>query len=308
MKRNILITGGAGNIGGSLARCLVENKQDNIVVVDNFITGSRNKLPNENRNNFQFFEADANSMQEMKDIFSEIKFDVVFHYAALVGVERTINNPLLVLEDIEGIKNILKLSVKNGVKRFFFSSSSEVYGEPVELPQHESRTPLNAKLPYAIVKNVCESYCKSYKQVHGLDYTIMRFFNTYGPLQSQDFVISKFINQAINHEDITINGDGSQTRTFLYVDDNVNFITKLLNTDGCLNDTVNIGSSEQITILELANLIIDITGSKSKITYQPALTEGDMTRRQPDISKMKKVYSRELISLEEGIKKYLSTI
>jgi len=308
MKKNILITGGAGNLGGSLARNLVENKDYNIVVVDNLITGSKEKLPDPEKTNFKFFEADANCIDDMSNIFKLTRFDIVFHYAALVGVKRTLDNPLMVLEDIDGIKNILELSIKSNVKRFFFSSSSEVYGEPVEIPQHESETPLNSKLPYAIVKSVCESYCKAYKKVYDLDYTIMRFFNTYGPLQSNDFVITRFINQAVNNKDLTINGDGTQTRTFLYVDDNVDFITKLLDTSSCINDTVNIGSSEQITIINLAKLIIKITGSKSKIIHLPPLIEGDMTRRQPDIKKMEGIFSKKLITLESGIKKYLKTL
>ena len=173
------------------------------------------------------------------------------------------------------------------------------------MPQNELTTPLNAQLPYAIVKNVCESFCHSYKKVYDLDFTIMRFFNTYGPLQSNDFVISKFINQAVKNEDITINGDGSQTRTFLYVDDNVNFITKLLEESMLINETVNIGSPDQITILDLARLIKEITGSSSKIIHLPSLKEGDMTRRQPDATKMMKIYNKEIISLKEGILKYV---
>ena len=107
-------------------------------------------------------------------------FDYVFHYAAVVGVHRTLQNPLAVLRDIDGIRNILELSKNTGVKRVFYSSSSEVYGEPVEIPQNESTTPLNSRLPYAIVKNLGEAYFKSYQQEFGLDYTIFRFFNKIG--------------------------------------------------------------------------------------------------------------------------------
>ena len=151
-----------------------------------------------------------------------IQFDYVFHYAAVVGVKRTQENPIMVLNDIEGIKNVLQLSKNSSVKRVFFSSSSEVYGEPVELPQNEETTPLNSRVPYAIVKNVGESFFRSYFKSYGLPYTIFRFFNTYGPNQSEDFVIAKFLKSALINEDITIYGDGSQTRTFCYVDDNIN--------------------------------------------------------------------------------------
>ena len=308
MKKNILVTGGAGNLGGSLVRRLVENNENEVIAVDNLLTGSIEKIPDQSNNNFTFFEADVNSFDEISKIMMDRRFDIVFHYAAVVGVERTIKNPMMVLDDIEGIKNILKLSIETNVSRFFFSSSSEVYGEPVTIPQHETETALNARLPYAIVKNVCESYCKTYKKIFNLDYTIMRFFNTYGPLQSNDFVITRFIHQAINNKDLTINGDGQQTRTFLYVDDNVDFIMKLINSSECINDTVNIGSAEQISIIDLAHLIKEITGSVSKIRHVPPLAEGDMRRRQPDITKMSLVYGKDLITLRKGIEQYLETL
>ena len=233
-------------------------------------------------------------------------FDYVFHYAAVVGVKRTTENPALVLKDIDGIRNILDLCKNTGVKRVFYSSSSEVYGEPVEIPQHEETTPLNSRLPYAVVKNVGESYLKSYHQEFGLEYTILRFFNTYGPKQSQDFVISKFLDAAMNGNDITIYGDGHQTRTFCYISDNLDFTIKILEEDMFVNDVVNVGHDRQYTMNELADLIISLTGAKSQKTYLPPLKEGDMTRRQPDISKMKNTLQNELIPLEDGIQKILN--
>ena len=174
---NILITGGAGNVGSALANKLVQNENNQVVVVDNLRTGSIQKLPNSNLTNFKFIKADVNNFIEIEKIMKEIDFQYIFHYAALVGVQRTLDNPLDVLNDIEGFKNILELSKMSSVKKIFFSSSSEVYGEPVEFPQNEITTPLNAKLPYAIVKNVGEAYLKSYFKMFGLKYTIFRFFN-----------------------------------------------------------------------------------------------------------------------------------
>jgi UDP-glucuronate decarboxylase len=211
----------------------------------------------------------------------------------------------MVLADIRGIENILKLSKNTGVKRIFFSSSSEVYGEPVEFPQNEFTTPLNSKLPYAIVKNVGEAYLKSYQREHGLNYTIFRFFNTYGPKQSTDFVLSKFINAALNGANITIYGDGSQTRTFCYVADNIEATMKCLNEGKYVNEVVNIGSDKETSILELANIVKEITDSTSKIIHLPALKEGDMTRRQPDNSKMIELLGRPLLPLANGIEKIL---
>jgi nucleoside-diphosphate-sugar epimerase len=206
-----------------------------------------------------------------------------------------------VLRDIEGIKNVLNLSKNSSVKRVFFSSSSEVYGEPVVLPQHEHTTPLNSRVPYAVVKNVGESFCKSYHQEFGLDYTIFRFFNTYGPNQSTDFVVAKFLASALKGEDITIYGDGSQTRTFTYVDDTVTTCLNCLYDNKVVNDVINIGNDKLYTVLELAQVIIALTKSKSKIVHLAPLADGDMTRRQPDNSKMKEILGRELLQLEKGI-------
>lgn len=300
---NILITGGAGFIPSSTADKLLENPNNNIVLVDNFLTGSETNIPN--HQNCKFIKCDVNNYNDINPIMCSYKFDYVFHYAAVVGVQRTLDNPKMVLDDIQGIKNILDLAKSTGVKRVFYSSSSEVYGEPVHLPQNEETTPLNSRLPYAVVKNVGEAYFRSYQQEFGLDYTIFRFFNTYGPKQSTDFVMSKFINSALNGEDITLYGDGMQTRTFCYIDDNVDACLSALNDKSTVNTVFNIGSDLIITIKELAETIIRLTDSKSKIVFLPPLKDGDMTRRQPDITKMKQLLKRDLLPLENGIKKVL---
>ena len=296
----ILITGGAGFIPGSLAAKLAENRDNFVVLVDNFITGKKRNIPK--GNNIRFIKCDVNIHLDIAPVLTSHRFDYVFHYAALVGVKRTLANPSMVLEDLQGIKNILTLSKNTGVKRVFYSSSSEVYGEPVHLPQHEETTPLNSRLPYAIVKNAGEAFCKAFKQEFNLDYTIFRFFNTYGPLQSTDFVMSKFVRAAQRNDKITVYGKGDQTRTFCYIDDNIDATLKCLLENEYINDVVNIGNDVQITILELAELIIKTTKSKSEIEYLPPLPEGDMSRRQPDIGKMKKLLDRDLLSLEDGLK------
>jgi UDP-glucose 4-epimerase len=301
----VLITGGAGNIGSSLANRLVQNSNNYVVIVDNLLTGDIKKLPSIEFTNWRFIKGDVNNFKDISSIMLANHFDYVFHYAAVVGVQRTQNHPKMVLDDIEGIKNVLDLCKNTSVKRVFFSSSSEVYGEPVEIPQFEDTTPLNSKLPYAIVKNVGEAFFKSYHQEFGLDYTIFRFFNTYGPRQSTDFVISKFLHLALNNQDITIYGDGSQSRTFCYIDDNLDTIEKILVDSLCLNEVINIGNDVEFTILELAQVIIKQVNSKSNIIYLPPLKDGDMTRRKPDLSKMKSILGRELISLEDGINKTL---
>jgi UDP-glucose 4-epimerase len=297
----ILITGGAGNVGGALARKLVENPNYFVVIVDDLSTGSTSKLPSKEFSNWSFVNCDVNNYTSISEIMLTNHFDYVFHYAAVVGVQRTQDNPIMVLNDIEGIKNVLQLSKNSSVKRVFFSSSSEVYGEPVELPQNEETTPLNSRVPYAIVKNVGESFFKSYFKSYHLPYTIFRFFNTYGPNQSEDFVIAKFLQAALKGEDITIYGDGLQTRTFCYVDDNINTCIKILEDNLMLNDVINIGGAIEFTIKDVAQLIIDRTKSSSNIVHLPALKEGDMTRRMPDNSKMIKILQKDLIPLNQGI-------
>jgi UDP-glucose 4-epimerase len=208
-----------------------------------------------------------------------------------------------VLEDIDGIRNILTLSKGIGVKRAFYASSSEVYGEPVELPQREETTPLNSRLPYAVVKNLGEIYFRTYHHEFGLPYTIFRFFNTYGPLQSEDFVISRFIARALNGEDLTLYGDGKQTRTFCYVDDSIDFQTLCLQDGLFVNETVNVGSDVEIEIAELASRVRELVNPRAKIVQLPPLAEGDMTRRRPDNSRMIRTLGRPLISLSDGIVK-----
>jgi UDP-glucose 4-epimerase len=302
---NILITGGAGFIGSSLAVRLLENEAYHLVLVDNLLTGSMSKLPRHPR--CQFIRCDVNQYDEIAAVMSGFHFTYVFHYAAVVGVNRTLANPLLVMSDLDGIKNILRLSKSTGVQKIFFSSSSEVYGEPVEYPQHEETTPLNSRLPYAVVKNASEAFLRSYYKEYGLPFTIFRFFNTYGPRQSTDFVISKFLKAAGSNEPITIYGNGSQSRTFCYIDDNTECVYRVLEMGSHNNDVLNIGSDQDCSVLELARLVIRITGSTSQIQFLPPLPEGDMTRRKPDISKMRAILKRELVSLESGLQRILES-
>ncbi|MFW5757833.1 MAG: NAD-dependent epimerase/dehydratase family protein [Bacteroidota bacterium] len=304
-KRKILITGGAGFIGSSLAEELLKNPDNYLVLADDLSTGSRRKLPEINTDRYRFVKCDVNNYRDIAEVMLANHFDYVFHYAAFVGVKQTQNNPIKVLNDLKGIEHILGLCKNSSVKRIFFASSSEVYGEPVNLPQNEETTPLNSRIPYAVVKNVGEAYLKSYKKEFDLDFTIFRFFNTYGPKQSTDFVMSKFIALAMKNKPIPIYGDGLQTRTFCYIDDNVEATIKALYGNLYINDVVNIGSDFEVTVIDLAKTVIKQTGSHSVIKYQPPLPEGDMRRRFPDVDKMKKLLQRDPVPLEEGIRKIL---
>jgi UDP-glucuronate decarboxylase len=296
---SILVTGGAGNVGSALVRVLARRPDTKVVVADNLLTGSVEKI--RHVPNLTFVKADCNDFNDIASLFYRFNFSHVFHFAAVVGVQRTLANPMLVLRDIAGIENVLRLCKNTGVRRVYYSSSSEVYGEPFEVPQNESTTPLNSRLPYAVVKNVCEVYLRTFQREYGLPYTIFRFFNTYGPRQSEDFVLPRFVLAALRGDPLRIYGDGSQSRTFCYVDDTVDTCVKAHESDVVENDVINVGSENEISILELARTVLNTTRSNSRIEFLPPLPEGDMTRRCPDTGKMQQLLNRPLVKLEDGI-------
>jgi UDP-glucuronate decarboxylase len=300
--QSILLTGGAGNIGSALARALLRNGDASVVVADNLLTGSIEKVRID-APNFTFVKSDCNDFDDISSLFYRFRFTHVFHFAAVVGVQRTLANPLLVLRDITGIENILRLSKNTGVERVYFASSSEVYGEPFEIPQNENTTPLNSRLPYAVVKNLGEVYLRTYEREFGLPHTIFRFFNTYGPRQSEDFVLPRFVRAALAGTPLQVYGDGAQTRTFCYVDDTVEACVKTHLSKSYENDVVNVGSDVEMTILQLAKAVIKATQSTSRLEFLPPLAEGDMSRRCPDISKMRQLLNRPLVPLEEGMRR-----
>jgi UDP-glucuronate decarboxylase len=307
MPQSILVTGGAGNIGSALTRALVRLPQTQIVVADNLSTGSFDKLRID-AGNLTVIKSDVNDFDDIASLFYRFHFTHVFHFAAIVGVQRTLANPLLVLRDITGIENILRLCKNTGAERVYFSSSSEVYGEPFEFPQNENTTPLNSRLPYAVVKNLGEVYLRTFQREFGLPFTIFRFFNTYGPGQSQDFVLPRFVQAALRGDPLTVYGDGSQTRTFCYVDDTVETCVAVHRTRAYENDVINVGSDVEMTILQLATLVIKLLGSSSKIKFLPALEEGDMARRCPDTRKMKAVLNSPQVPIEEGIMRLANSL
>lgn len=304
--QTVLITGGLGFIGSALARRLLAGGDFRVVVAD--IRDDRSALFPAIHPNLHVFKCDVNDRDQVQNVFEQHPPDYVFHYAALTGVKRTLENPLRVLNDIDGIRNFLEFSVTYGVKRVFYSSSSEVYGEPVQIPQHEHTTPLNSRLPYAVVKNVGESYLKSFQTEHKLDYTVFRFFNTYGAGQSQEFVIPRFIRAALAGEPLVIYGEGLQTRTFCHINDNVDAAIAALTGGYFINDVINIGSGNEVAIIDLARMIIRLTGSKSDIQHLPPLKEGDMTRRKPDISRMITMIEREPTEIEAGLEQVIQEI
>ncbi|MBK8443330.1 MAG: NAD-dependent epimerase/dehydratase family protein [Sphingobacteriales bacterium] len=305
MKKYVLISGGAGFIGSSLAERLLQNPDFYVVIADNLLTGRKENLPPPSADNWEFAYCDINNYTELSALMERFSFHTVFHYAAVVGVQRTLQHPLWVMEDVKGIKNICELAAACQVQRFVYASSSEVYGISEHFPQHEEHTPLNARLPYAIVKNVGEAFCHAYFQEKGLNYNIFRFFNTYGNKQNPDFVVSKFIRAALRNEPLTVYGDGSQQRTFCFIADNLDATLYATEHAHTANQTFNIGNDAEVSVLELAKLIIDISGSSSEIIHLPALKEGDMPRRQPDVTRMKTLLQRPFTPLREGLQQVI---
>jgi len=236
-----LVTGGAGFIGSHLCEQLLKNGHD-VVCVDNLSTGKLKNVPAK----ADFIRADVNT-PEISKLFASNKFGWVFHYAAVVGVRRTLENERQVMKDYEGIKLLANLSLASGVKKFVFASSSEVYGN--------ASTMSELRMPYAKVKLDGEEYLKKCK---GLNTKILRFFNVYGPRQIADeygFVTGIFINHVINDKRPVIFGDGTQTRDFVYVKDNIKASLKAIESQ---ENVFDIGTGITTTVLELAENIIDI--------------------------------------------------
>jgi len=303
--KKVLVTGGAGFIGSHLCEALLKTENE-VVCIDNLSTGSLKNIERFESNNFRFVKSDVRKLHNLKQIFRQEKFDFVFHYAATVGVRRTLENPFGVLADIEGIKNVLKLSKESGVEKVIFASSSEVYGNPVEIPEREDGH-VNANLPYATVKLIGEQYCKGYHEIHGLRTTSLRFFNVYGPRQEATpygFVVGIFIKQVLQDLPPTIFGDGSQTRDFVYVADNTGLTILVAESNETDGEVLNIGTGKPTTIIDLAEVIIELCGKKGRLVphFLPERPY-EIKHRFPDISKMMRLLgSRPKYKLEDGLR------
>ena len=305
-NRTVLVTGGAGFIGSHLCDHLM-NYGARVVCFDDLSTGSKNYVDSQRGNKkFFFIKGDVNKLTDIKKPFAKFRIDYVFHYAALVGVQRTIEEPLKVLADLDGIRYILDLSYKNKVKKLVFASSSEVYGNQEQMPLHEEESYLDIRMPYAMVKSAGENYFRTYWEMMGLPVTILRFFNVYGPRQESSrygFVVGVFISQVLRDQQPTIFYDGKQTRDFMYIDDNVEAaIGSLLNkkTDG---ETINLGTGRETTILELAQKIIALSGKKLAPSLLHKRNLVEIKRRVAHNDKMINLLGYKLrVSLEDGLR------
>jgi dTDP-glucose 4,6-dehydratase len=296
----ILVTGGAGFVGSHLCDALLAEGH-NVVCVDNLLTGSlRNIAHLKNEPRFEFVEKDVNEPYDVGAV------NYVFHFASPASPVDYMEHGIETLKvGSLGSFHSLELARKYGAK-YMVASTSECYGDPLEHPQKETYwghvNPIGPRSVYDEAKRFAEAATMAYHRYHKVDTRILRIFNTYGPrLQLNDGrVISNFMKQALRGEPLTVYGDGSQTRSFCYVADEVEGILRLSRAD--THEPVNIGNPTEFTILECAHLVLKVTGSKSAITYEP-LPQDDPKQRRPDISKARQLLGWEpKIDLEQGLK------
>ena len=289
----IIITGGSGFIGSYLAMQL---KQEHDVTIFDV---------KKNVSDINFIEGDVTNLENVKN--SIVNCDLVIHLAAALGVVNVEKDPIQTLDiNLGGTKNVLEACRINNIKKIIFSSSSEIYGEPVKIPIKEN-DPITPITTYGISKLASEEYIKSYSRSYGIQYTIFRLFNVYGAMQDTQWVLPAFVDKAISNKLISIHSDGSQVRAFCYVSDIVDAFQSVLQTAN--GEIINVGNdSNPISIKELAEKIISLTNSESEIKFIPFEESNrnrtEIMKRIPDINKAKKIlnYSPK-ITLDEGIKK-----
>jgi len=298
-----VVTGGAGFLGSHLCDALLADGWS-VVVIDNLLTGRRANLHHlRNEPRFEFVEKD------ICEPFDVGRVDYVFHFASPASpVDYSIHGiPTLMVGSL-GTFHALDVARKYGAK-YFVSSTSECYGDPLEHPQRETYwghvNPIGPRSVYDEAKRFTEAVTMAYRRYHKVDTRIARIFNTYGPrMQLNDGrVVPNFMKQALRGEDLTVYGDGRQTRSFCYVSDEIDGCIRLARSDEHL--PVNIGNPNEFTILECAQVVLKVTGSRSKIRYEP-LPQDDPKQRQPDITKARQLLGWEpKIDLETGLGKSL---
>lgn len=305
----ILVTGGAGFLGSYVCeRLLAEGNE--VYCIDNLSSGNFENIKHLQGINFHFMKENVLNQKEFP------KADYIFHMASLASPDYYQKEPVKTLEiNTLGTKMLLEHARKND-SVFLFTSTSEVYGDTQSIPTPEDYwgnvNPNGIRSCYDEGKRCGEAYCKAYERVYGMDTRIVRIFNTYGPRlraregSSYGRVIPRFIDQALTGEPLTIFGDGSQTRSFTYVDDTIEGIFRIAFDKKAKSGFFNIGNENETTIKELAEKIIGLTGSKSEISYNP-LPEDDPKRRKPDISKARNILEWEpKIGLDEGLRKTIA--
>lgn len=304
MMKTVLITGAAGFLGSHLCDLFI-SKNYRVIGVDNLITGDLRNLKHiKNHKRFKFINDDIND-----NFLINEKIHFILHFASIASPYFYLKFPLKTLKTGSvGTENILKIALKNKA-RILIASTSEVYGDPLEHPQNEDYfgnvNPIGERSVYDESKRFMESITMAYKRIYNLEVRIARIFNTYGPrMKSNDGrALPKFMTQALSSKDITVYGDGKQTRSFCYVDDLVDGIYKLLFSK--YDSPINLGNPEEISVIEFANEIIELVGNKNKIIFKD-LPENDPLKRRPDISKAMKILNwKPLTNRKKGLIKTL---
>jgi UDP-glucuronate decarboxylase len=302
MKKKVLVTGGAGFLGSHLCERLLNDGHE-VLCMDNYFTGGKHNIAHLLSN--PYFELIRHDVT--MPYFVEV--DEIYNLACPASPIHYQYNPIKTIKtSVMGAINMLGLAKRIRAK-ILQASTSEVYGDPTIHPQTESYwgnvNPIGPRSCYDEGKRCAESLFVNYHAQNDVRIKIMRIFNTYGPRMhpNDGRVVSNFIVQALKGEDITVYGNGRQTRSFCYVDDLITGMILLMNTDDSIKGPINVGNPSEFTILQLAQQVIDLTGSKSKIVYE-ALPTDDPMQRQPDITLAKEILNWEpKVKLEEGLKK-----
>ncbi|MEC7838627.1 MAG: UDP-glucuronic acid decarboxylase family protein [Chlamydiota bacterium] len=302
--KHALVAGGAGFLGSHLCERLLHEGYE-VTCLDNLLTGHKKNISTFLNNPlFHYIEQDICNLN-----IPEEHYDEIYNLACPASPKRYQADPLHTLDtNYVGTLNLLKLANKcNAI--FFQASTSEIYGNPSVHPQDEiysgNVNPIGVRACYDEGKRVAETLCFEFHRQHNLQIKVARIFNTYGPKMSPDDgrVVSTFINQALEGQDITVHGDGSQTRSYCYVDDLIDGFRKFMNTEKEITGPMNLGNPTELTVLELAEMIISLTDSSSSIVFHK-LPQDDPTRRKPNISLAEKSCGwNPNISLREGLKR-----
>jgi UDP-glucuronate decarboxylase len=300
--KRILVTGGAGFLGSHLTERLLKEGNE-VIVADNFFTGSKKNIEAFKQNpNFEFIRHDI-----MNPLYVEV--DEIYNLACPASPVHYQHNPVQTTKtSVYGALNMLGLAKRTGAK-ILQASTSEVYGDPEVHPQTEEYwgkvNPIGIRACYDEGKRVAETLFFDYKRMYDINIKVVRIFNTYGPRMNANDgrVVSNFVVQALRGQDITIYGDGSQSRSFCYVDDLVDGLIRMMESDKSVSGPINLGNPNEFTMLELAQKVIKLTNSKSKIVYQP-LPEDDPRQRQPNIDKAENILGWQPVTqLNEGLDK-----
>ena len=304
--KNVLVTGGAGFLGSWLCEVLVEQGA-NVICVDNLVSSLKANISSlEEKDNFRFVQHDVS-----QPISFEEPLDMVMHLASRASPLEFEKYPIQILkENTLGIWVALGIAKKHGA-RFLYTSTSEIYGAATEIPTSEEYrgnvNPIGPRSCYDEAKRCGESYVIAYKMQHHLDTRIARIFNTYGSRMRAEGVygrvIPRFIEQALSNKPLTIFGDGAQTRSFCYVTDQIEGLLRLAFLEAAKGEVINIGGEEELTILELAELVKELTNSSAELQFYP-LPKDDPPRRRPNITKARKLLNWEpKVELKEGLKR-----